>query len=297
MLRAPSGGTEPLVQRGERAAAPSNASDGIALRDYGAAELDAALAHLAWRGGRLHEGVHQARKSLRRARAVLALGMPALGPGAELLAREFGRLNRRLSKLRDAQALVEVLDRLIGKTDEAEFASVLRRARRIAASARAARAREMLTADPGLADRRALLTTLRAAFPALSWNTLTEEAVRKALTRSEVRVEQARVRALADGKDTDWHRWRRRVRRLSQQHRALGEMVAEMTKVKDDCKAIAVLLGDAQDYALLRERTGKRSLFTDDDRRVLRLLADRGSERIRARVQQKTQPLVATTAP
>ena len=105
------------------------------------------------------------------------------------------------------------------------------------------------------------------------------------------------MRALADGEDTDWHRWRRRVRRLSQQHRALGDMVAELTAVKDDCKTIAVLLGDAQDYALLRERTGKRSLFTEDDRRVLRLLADRGSERIRARVEQKTQPLGATTAP
>ena len=64
-----------MVQRGERAAdpVPSNRFEGTALRDYGAAELDAALAHLGWRGGRLHEGVHQARKSLRRARAVLAL--------------------------------------------------------------------------------------------------------------------------------------------------------------------------------------------------------------------------------
>jgi hypothetical protein len=99
MLRIPIGGMRTLVQRSERAQAPvrSIAFDGTALRDYGAAELDSALAHLAWRGGRLHAGVHQARKSLRRARAVLALGMPALGPGAELLGREFGRVNRRLS--------------------------------------------------------------------------------------------------------------------------------------------------------------------------------------------------------
>ncbi|MGH8172535.1 MAG: CHAD domain-containing protein, partial [Rhodanobacteraceae bacterium] len=135
-----------MVQLGEPdPAAASTPFDGTALRDYAAAELDRAMALLAWRGGRLHAGVHQARKSLRRARAVLALGMPALGPGAELLGREFGRLNRRLSKLRDAQALVEVLDSLIRKCSEPATASILRRVRRRAAQDRAEHARIVLS--------------------------------------------------------------------------------------------------------------------------------------------------------
>ncbi|MBC7990442.1 MAG: hypothetical protein H7Y19_12790, partial [Luteimonas sp.] len=35
---------------------------GVALRDYAVVELDSAIAGLGWRGGRVHAGVHQARK-------------------------------------------------------------------------------------------------------------------------------------------------------------------------------------------------------------------------------------------
>jgi hypothetical protein len=280
----------------DAATAAPNSFDGMALRAYAAEELDRALAYLAWRGGRLHGGVHQARKSLRRARSVLALGMPALGPGAELLGREFGRLNRRLSKLRDAQALIEVLDRLIGKTEETDLAPVLRRARRVAAKDRAECARNVLADDPNLARRRAMLTTLRAAFPALAWNALTEADVRDAWARSRLRVEEAGARALATGDDSDWHRWRRRVRRISQQHLAVGDMLPDLTQTRRYYKSLAASLGEAQDYALLREHCGKRSLFSGPDRRTLRELADRGSQRIRARVAESAvaPPAAAT---
>src|SRR5262245_8828115 len=74
--------------------------DGAALRDYATAELEYAIAHLGWNGGRVHEGVHLGRKSLRRTRAVLALGESALGPGADLIDREVRRVNVSLSKMR-----------------------------------------------------------------------------------------------------------------------------------------------------------------------------------------------------
>ena len=89
---------------------------GDRLHAYAAAEMVHAIACLSWHGGRLHAGVHQARKSLRRLRATLALGMPTLGPGARLIDRELRRTNRRLSKLRDAQALVHTLDVLLERT-------------------------------------------------------------------------------------------------------------------------------------------------------------------------------------
>ncbi|MEO8161646.1 MAG: CHAD domain-containing protein, partial [Arenimonas sp.] len=60
-------------------------------------------------GPQLHEGIHQARKSLRRTRSILALGMAALSPRAFLLDRDIGRLCRGLSAIRDAQALLETL--------------------------------------------------------------------------------------------------------------------------------------------------------------------------------------------
>ncbi len=267
----------------------SGAQAGMRLRDYASAELAQAIACLAWRGGRFHSGVHLARKSLRRTRATLALGMPVLGPGAELIDRELRRMNRRLSKLRDAQAVVGTLDLLLGKVDAAESALVLRRTRRIAAQARAARARSTLTGDPQLQDKRALLATLHAALPALRWDAVGETDVRTALRLALIRMDAAGARAQVSGRDEDWHRWRRHARRLSQQHRALGDMAALLPATTDLHKRLAVLLGEAQDFALLREHCGKRSVFAPTDRALLRRLTDDGMRRLRERVAKALQ--------
>jgi CHAD domain-containing protein len=60
-----------------------------------------------------HEGIHEARKSLKKVRAVLRLSRTALTPEtyvhANRTARDLGRL---LSVLRDASALIEALDKL-----------------------------------------------------------------------------------------------------------------------------------------------------------------------------------------
>jgi CHAD domain-containing protein len=229
--------------------------------------------------------VHQARKSLRRTRATLALGAAVLGPGAELIDREIRGVNRRLSKMRDAQALVETLDRLIAKGKPPEALPVLRRARRTAAIARVESARRELASDPNLARKRALLSTLRAALPALPWDLLTETRVRDALANGLVEIDVAGSRARATERDNDWHRWRRRVRRLSQQHRAVGPLIVDINAARRRVKTLAELLGEGQDYALLHDHCGKRSIFPDPDRQILGALADLGAQRMRGRVE------------
>jgi CHAD domain-containing protein len=277
---------DPTIPAGERQAAfVPRLFDADVLSTYACAELDRAIEHLGWRAGRVHEGVHQARKSLRRTRAVIALGGAVLGPGADLLDREVRRVNRRLSGMRDAQALVETLDRLIAKNKAPELAPVLRRARRTAAQARSECARRELADDPGLARKRMLLGTLRAALPALPWDSLTETRVRDALDSGLVRIDTADAQARATGRDADWHRWRRRVRRLSQQHRALGDRI-DLGGAKKRVKTLAVDLGEAQDYALLRDHCGRRSIFSELDRQLLRALADDGTQRMRERIEK-----------
>jgi CHAD domain-containing protein len=283
----------PLPANGSSGALALPWFDASVLRAYACGELDRAIVHLRWRGGRVHEGVHQARKSLRRTRATLALGAAMLGPGAELIDREIRRINRKLSKMRDAQALVETLDRLIDKGKSPETLPVLRRARRTAAMARVESARRELASDPGLARKRALLETLRAALPALPWDTLTETRVRDALTDGIVQIDVAGARARATGRDEDWHRWRRRVRRLSQQHRAIGSQIVDISAARRRVKTLAELLGEGQDYALLHDHCGKRSIFPDPDRQILAALADLGAQRMRGRVGDA----LANTAP
>jgi CHAD domain-containing protein len=257
---------------------------GTRLHDYADAELARALACLAWRGPRVHTGVHQARKSLRRARATLALGGDSLGPGAHLINRELRGINTGLSKLRDAHALVIALAPLMAAhADDAAALVLLRRAHRAAAHARAERARKELAEDPGLQNRRALLATLRAALHALPWIGLDVARADAAVLHSRVAAELAGEKARASNDAEDWHRWRRRARRLSQQHRALGDDSFEKRE-----KRLAVLLGEAQDYSLLLENCGRKSPFAATDRARLRELAERGLARMRERVARKS---------
>lgn len=255
---------------------------GIALRDYAVAELDAAISRLGWRGGRVHAGVHLARKALRRTRATLSLGEGALGPGAWLIDRELRRLNRGLSSLRDAQALVETLNREIANEDETAARPLLARARRMAAAARAGAARAALRTDPAFAGKRALLTTLRAALSGLPWRDLGEIVVRDALARAAARIAQAQVQARASGSDDDWHRWRRRARRYSQQRRALTAAGAMSEHAPAFDKHMTERLGRLQDLVLLVEHCGRGAPFAKRDRALLREYARPRLERLRA---------------
>ncbi len=257
---------------------------GVALGDFARHELGAAIARLGWRGGRLHAGVHQARKALRRARAALALGADALGPGAALVDRELRRINVGLSGLRDAQALVETLDRQLAIGHDAATIQVLRRVRRVAAGARAAATRDALADDPGLSGRRSMLHVLRAALAALPWDSLRTAGLRDGIAHSAARMELAQARAIATGRDEHWHDWRRRARRVSQQRRALHvaglDVDVAMHSGSFD-KPTTECLGVAQDLHLLLEHCGRRSPFIKPDRRALRRYAEPELARLR----------------
>jgi hypothetical protein len=141
-----------------------------------------------------------------------------------------------------------------------------------------------------------LLQTLRAALPALPWDTLTETRVRDALADGMQRIDVAGARARATGRDDDWHGWRRRVRRLSQQHRAIGAQIADINAARRRVKTLAELLGEGQDYALLHDHCGKRSIFPDPDRQILAALAGIGAQRMRGRVDDALVQLAPAPA-
>lgn len=267
-----------------RAVSGTGVSVGTVLHAYASDELERAIDCLTWPGARLHAGVHQARKSMRRVRAALALGAPALGPGGKLIDREVRHVNRSLSTLRDAQALVETLEHLAKKHDTPDANALFKRARRIAAQARIAQARASLQEDRDFAGKRAVLAVLSAGLQALPWHVVIDIEVRSSLRRSEAKARAASRKATASGRDEDWHHWRRRARRLSQQHRAVGDLMAPQDADRARDKRLAVLLGEAQDYALLLLHCNARSPFTADDRKSLRMLAKKGAKRARANI-------------
>jgi CHAD domain-containing protein len=272
-------------EAGDVRAAEVHPGPGGSLRAYAAAELDAALAALA--ADDLHEGVHQARKSLRRVRAVLALGDGLLGPGAKLVDRELRAVNEELSSLRDSHALVETFDRLLRSARHEGARALLRAAREEAVRARDEHLTDALRSDPAMGHRRAMLEVLQAALPALSWDPLTPSALRMALADSDDRTRQARARVADDGGDSDWHRWRRRARRASQQRRALDAIGVEAPAVTDAFdKRTTERLGGAQDLSLLLAHCGGDSPFSKAHRRALRERARPALQRLRRRISR-----------
>lgn len=267
---------------------------GAALHRYARSQLDAAGDWLQVGGKppkRLHKGIHQGRKALRRVRATLALAQPALGPGAELVDRELRRIIRGLGDVRDGQALVETLDRLRADCSQPAIAAHLDHARRAVVRRRRALADATLVADPGLARRRALLTALAGALDALPWVALDADTVTAALHASAGAVDKARARVAADGHDRDWHRWRRRMRRQSQQYTALEASGLTLAGIPERAQApafdkdTAVLLGVAQDLSLLLDHCGRGGGFGKAERTALAAFAKSELATLRVRIR------------
>ncbi|WMT04354.1 CHAD domain-containing protein [Lysobacter yananisis] len=149
---------------------------------------------------------------------------------------------------------------------------------------RAAAARRAREDDPGLRRRRALLQVLRAALRAMPWAQLQPEHWRAAVAASLQRVARAGERARASGGDEDWHDWRRRARRLSQQQRALKSAGLGADAPTFDKRQIE-RLGEAQDLNLLLDHCGKGSPFAKAERGALKAFARGELAGARERIQ------------
>lgn len=246
---------------------------GLRLQQFALAELVQAQRLLSRSGEKRHRGVHEGRKCLRRARATLALAASALGSGADALDDALAQICRGLSSLRDAQALTEALSRLrlhSSTLSESglDAALSLARARRDAVLART------LERDPGLAKRRARLQRAGARLARLDWSSVSERGVRKALQRSQRRIDRAQARVQHHPHDDEhWHALRRRIRRLRQQHTLLAQAAPGwLAPIPADFERHAVALGRSQDDALLLAQCGRGSPFPPALRGEIRAL-------------------------
>lgn len=256
---------------------------GLALERVAAEEIAHAAAFLQYRGGSVHRGVHQARKSLRRARAVLRLGGNALEPGAAAVDVALRDVVRSLSGARDADAVVKMLGRLLRREEREAERAALQRAQRVARRGRVDVLRAALADDPGFGRRREVLRQAAERLGELPWDAVDAADLMEVLAAGSRRVARAAKRAQASGLDDDWHRWRRRARRLAQKQTLLAGIGLPVEVARGDADLVR-MLGQAQDYALLRAHCGKGSAFAREDRRRLKRLADAGLSRLRRRI-------------
>ncbi len=246
---------------------------GAALRNFALAELADASLMLGRDGEARHVGVHQARKRLRRARAALALARRALGENGRRIDEALARACRGMSPLRDAQALLEALQRLAPAVP-AELRDPIPEAMALATVRRDAMLATALERDPGFARRRARLDALAARLARLDWEAVREQDVAKSVARSERRLAKARRRAKRrPGDDERWHVLRRRLRRLRQQDSLLQAVAPAFRPAGGVPADEATALGEAQDDALLLRHCARRSPFPPPIRRAIRAVA------------------------
>ncbi|MDR3388243.1 MAG: CHAD domain-containing protein [Rudaea sp.] len=190
---------------------------GICLHAYVLQQFDVAGRSIGCSRERLHTGVHEARKAIRRVRAALDLGRARLWPDAAVVFDELRDLCRGLSQVRDAYAVIETLDHLRKQAPDADQRDLLKRVRKSLIERHAKAASYLLMQDAGLRRFRARLHHLRELAEALSWSEIDATNIRASLARSDHRAERAAHAAKKTQHGRLRHRWRRRLRRLRHQ--------------------------------------------------------------------------------
>ncbi len=231
-----------------------NESATDALRRLVREQLDAGLEDLEAAGGDDHdERIHDARKRLKKARAVLRLVRPALGE--ETFAREnacFRDAAQQLGGARQGAALLECFDALrsaygaeLGGDGFAGVRRLLEDLRARAIDEALERGIELEVAQTlRLAAHRCNACTLEAA----GW-----DALAGGLGKTYARGHKAFKRAYAEPSTESFHEWRKRVKYHWYHVRLLQEIWPNPMQARRRALAeLAELLGDDHDLGELR---------------------------------------------
>ncbi|MDF3981603.1 CHAD domain-containing protein [Luteibacter sp. PPL201] len=218
-----------------------------------------------------HKGVHEARKSFRRLKSLLALGAGRFGDALDPLWTELSSLATGLSALRDAHVALAMAKTVAGDTPSATWRAVIGRL----AARRDEKLERALRRDPAFAQRRQRLAELGVHIQALPWAALERDDIEKALAASERRVAKAETRAARHGTQANRHRWRRRARRLRMQlefwRKALNMVDAPAHHRAHEDKLAAKRMSDLSDALGARQdlRALRKLLRTHEEPDVL----------------------------
>jgi CHAD domain-containing protein len=221
-----------------------------AVRRAACAELDAAHAALASPPER-HRGVHDARKCLKRIRSLLVLirqGLPE--PLFLKLIERLQIIAKGLAPARDAQALLDAIDK-IGRKDEVQGDSSPIRSlrawlhRRRQAAERSLEASAASNAMHGLVALRPALSNL-AVYPD------SFEPVASGLRASYRSGRQAFAHAFDSGSDEDFHDWRKALQHHWRHMQLLSPCwPSELSARAELSRNLSQILGDDHDISLI----------------------------------------------
>ena len=220
--------------------------------------------------------VHDFRKSIRRARSVIALLRPALGrTAARGLAEELQRAFRDTGDLRDGDVLTATLAAVSGDDPEL-FVEAAEVAARLGANPK--------SADPGKVVRKALpiLRRLPAALEVILPREYSTPDLERGLTRSYRRSQRAWTQAEQSRTDSDFHEWRKRAKELRYQVELLASTGSPSLKAREKALgALARELGEVTDMSMLCRQI--EALAADGGSGIASRLLERGRALVRER--------------
>jgi CHAD domain-containing protein len=221
-------------------------------------ELDDAIAGLRT-GEDRDTAIHEARKSLKKARSALRLARTDLDPATRRTENAAMRdASRRLSGARDAQVMLDTLGGLAHAVPAPPADEVRELQQEL--MARRAELASQLEGDTGLLeDVAGELAAIRERVPA--WD-LDDQGWRSVAEGAEVIHERGRAamkHALRGDSDDDWHEWRKRVKDLWYAGRIIAPISGpQIDGLVQEADELSDVLGDHNDLAVLLEAAGHR---------------------------------------
>jgi hypothetical protein len=245
------------------------------------AQIDLAIALLEGRAGQPRERtVHEARKALKRARALVRLQREALGRKRFAATNKALRnAGRGLAEARDAEVMVDALDSLVKRHPKqlATSKAVAKLRRELVAQ----RERMHAQTQAGAPARAAIVEQLRITRTKLARWELPAGGERAGLERIYRQGRQRRRRARRERDGMAMHQWRKRVKDLRYVAEAL-----ECKQVARRADRLGETIGEEHDLLLLAGHIRRqRGCFKGEQatRRTLEKLIDRRRRRLQRR--------------
>lgn len=259
-------------------------------------QIDRAIAELTDEDLDCHEGVHQARKRFKKIRAVARLVRSELGEVYQQENTWFRDAGRRLSEVRDAEAMIETFDKLYGV-----FKNQLRKTKFKAIREALVRRRQRIADQEVDLERQAaeLTAALEEAKCRVQMWPLTNQgftALRPNLQKTYGRGRKALGLAYEQSAPENFHEWRKRVKYHWYHSRFLENVWPEiMPAYQQSLKTLADLLGDEHDLVVLRETllNDPDSFGGERDLQALLGLVERRQTELRTRAEPLGQRLFA----
>lgn len=229
--------------------------------------------------------VHEFRKSIRRARSVVALLRPALGRTAAAgLVADLRAALSETSILRDTDVMVATLSGVAGDDPEL-FVEAAELAARMGEGERPVPAEVLKRTLPVL---RRLPHALEVVLP----RDYSTPDLEQGLARGYRRVQQTLEDALLSRTDADFHQWRKRVKELRYQLELLASIASPLKPREKVLGVLARELGETTDIAVMCGRLqadGRQGRLLERGRGVLRERADALLERGRTTFTQSPE--------